>query len=59
MAGLKAEYDEAEQEYKQHKEQINTVAEGAESVKVNAVHFTVNKSYWWRKNQHFRCYNPT
>ncbi|KAM4522033.1 structural maintenance of chromosomes protein 6 [Odontesthes bonariensis] len=33
MAGIKADYDEAEQEYKQHKEQINTVAEGAESVK--------------------------
>ncbi|CAG5928033.1 unnamed protein product [Menidia menidia] len=33
MASLKADYDRAEQEYKQHKEQINTVAEGAESVK--------------------------
>ncbi|XP_028996683.1 structural maintenance of chromosomes protein 6-like [Betta splendens] len=33
MAELKASYDKAEQEYKQHKEQINTIAEEADAVK--------------------------
>lgn len=34
MAELKASYEKAEQEYKQHKERINTIAEEADSVKV-------------------------
>lgn len=34
MAELKAAYEKAEQEYKQQKEQINTVAEDADPVKV-------------------------
>uniref|UniRef100_A0A7N8X877 Structural maintenance of chromosomes protein 6 n=1 Tax=Mastacembelus armatus TaxID=205130 RepID=A0A7N8X877_9TELE len=34
MAELKASYEKAEREYKQHKEQINTIAEEADSVKV-------------------------
>lgn len=34
MAELKASYEKAEQEYKQHKEQINTVTEDADSIKV-------------------------
>lgn len=34
MAKLKENYEEAEQEYKQHKESINTLLEEAESVKV-------------------------
>uniref|UniRef100_A0AAQ6AHZ0 Structural maintenance of chromosomes protein 6 n=1 Tax=Amphiprion ocellaris TaxID=80972 RepID=A0AAQ6AHZ0_AMPOC len=33
MAELKASYEKAEQEYKQHKEHINTIAEEADSVK--------------------------
>lgn len=33
MADLKASYDKAEREYKQHKEQINTIAEEADSIK--------------------------
>lgn len=33
-AELKASYEKAEQEYKQHKEQINTVAEDADPIKV-------------------------
>uniref|UniRef100_A0A3Q3ATS2 Structural maintenance of chromosomes protein 6 n=1 Tax=Kryptolebias marmoratus TaxID=37003 RepID=A0A3Q3ATS2_KRYMA len=33
MAALKADYDKAEQEYKQHKDCINTIAEEADSVK--------------------------
>lgn len=34
MAELKVSYEKAEQEYKQHKERINTVAEEADSIKV-------------------------
>lgn len=34
MAELKASFEKAEQEYKQHKEQINTVTEEADSIKV-------------------------
>lgn len=34
MADLKGSYEKAEQEYKQHKEGINTIAEEADSVKV-------------------------
>lgn len=34
VADLKAAYEKAEREYKQHKEQINTVAEEADSIKV-------------------------
>lgn len=34
MADLKGSYEKAEQEYKQHKECINTIAEEADSVKV-------------------------
>lgn len=34
MADLKGSYEKAEQEYKQHKERINTIAEEADSVKV-------------------------
>lgn len=34
MADLKASYEKSEREYKQHKEQINTVAEEADSIKV-------------------------
>uniref|UniRef100_A0AAQ5ZFW1 Structural maintenance of chromosomes protein 6 n=1 Tax=Amphiprion ocellaris TaxID=80972 RepID=A0AAQ5ZFW1_AMPOC len=37
MAELKASYEKAEQEYKQHKEHINTIAEEADSVKVTSV----------------------
>lgn len=33
MADLKGSYEKAEQEYKQHKERINTIAEEADSVK--------------------------
>uniref|UniRef100_A0A665WV10 Structural maintenance of chromosomes protein 6 n=1 Tax=Echeneis naucrates TaxID=173247 RepID=A0A665WV10_ECHNA len=33
MADLKASYEKAEQEYKQHKDQINTIAEEADSIK--------------------------
>ncbi|KAG7244154.1 hypothetical protein INR49_004227 [Caranx melampygus] len=33
VADLKASYEKAEREYKQHKEQINTVAEQADSIK--------------------------
>lgn len=35
MAELKAAYDKAEQEYKQHKELINTAAEEADVKKVD------------------------
>lgn len=34
MAELKASYEKAEQEYKRHKEQISTIAEEADSIKV-------------------------
>lgn len=34
MANLKADYDRADQEYKQHKENISTITEEADSVKV-------------------------
>ena len=34
MAELKTTYEEAERIYKQHKEQINAIAEHADSVKV-------------------------
>uniref|UniRef100_A0A672HH36 Structural maintenance of chromosomes protein 6 n=1 Tax=Salarias fasciatus TaxID=181472 RepID=A0A672HH36_SALFA len=34
MVDLKSSYEKADQEYKQHKEHINTIAEEAESVKV-------------------------
>ena len=34
MAEHKMSYEEAEQEYKQHKEQINTAAEEADTKKV-------------------------
>ncbi len=37
MAELKASYEKAEQEYQQHKEQISTVAEEADSKKVKTV----------------------
>lgn len=37
MAVHKASYEKAEQEYKQHKEQINTIAEEADSKKVKTV----------------------
>lgn len=34
MAQLKASYEEAEQEYKQHKDQISSIAEEADLIKV-------------------------
>lgn len=34
MASLKADYEKADQEYKQHKDRINTITEDADSVKV-------------------------
>lgn len=37
MAEHKASYEAAEQEYQQHKEQINTIAEEADSKKVNGL----------------------
>lgn len=46
MADLKVSYEKAEREYKHQKEQINTIAEDADSIKVNTQR-TSSKSIYY------------
>uniref|UniRef100_A0A8C5HNP3 Structural maintenance of chromosomes protein 6 n=1 Tax=Gouania willdenowi TaxID=441366 RepID=A0A8C5HNP3_GOUWI len=49
MADLKVLYEKAEQEYKQHKERISTIAEEAEAIKVRNTRFFVIPTKFLKK----------
>lgn len=60
MAECKVSHEKAEQEYKQHKEQINTAAEEADSKKVDSLdqpHFGWNINVW--SNHLCQCIQST